>query len=185
MKRVAHHDDRYASDGRTQSGEPTSDGFRLRFAVVTGLILLAVASRLLPHPPNFAPIGAIALFGGATFASRRVVYVCFALLVWLGTRIRKRRTFLPIAGATLAGSLIFFLATNFAVWLFGSRYALTWEGLVACYVAAIPFFHNTLLGNAFYGAALFGGIALLERRFAPLAWTAPGRSDHAHAQAGT
>jgi hypothetical protein len=160
------------------------------------MIVAACASRLIPHPPNFAPIGAIALFGGACFASRRaafvvplaamflsdlaigllsgdlslglhrlipVVYGSFGLIVCLGFLLRTRRTVVPIAGATLAGSVVFFVLTNFGVWAFGSWYPNTWEGLVACYVAAIPFFHNTLLGDAVYSTALFGGLALAEK----------------------
>ena len=170
--------------------------YRLRFLVLVGMILAAAASRLIPHPPNFAPIGAMALFGGACFAHRRaafvvplaamflsdlaigllsgnlslglhrlipVVYGSFALIVCLGFWLRSRRTVLPIAGATLAGSVLFFVLTNFGVWALGSLYPNTWEGLVACYVAAIPFFHNTLLGDAVYSTALFGGLALAEK----------------------
>ncbi len=167
-----------------------------RFFVLDGMILAAAASRLIPHPPNFAPIGAMALFGGACFADRRVafavplaamslsdlvigllsgdlflglhrlipvVYGSFTLSVCLGFWLRTRRTVMPIAGATLAGSVLFFVVTNFSVWALGSSYPKTWEGLVACYVAAIPFFHNTLLGDAVYSAALFGGLALAEK----------------------
>lgn len=169
-----------------------------RLAALCGLILLAAFSRLIPHPPNFAPIGAMALFGGAAFADRRlafvvplaamflsdlaigirsgdlslgmhrlipVVYGSFALIVCLGFWLRRRRTLVPIAGASLAGSLVFFVLTNFGVWALGSSYPKTWEGLVACYVAGIPFFHNTLLGDAFYNTLLFGGLALAEYRF--------------------
>lgn len=169
-----------------------------RLAALCGLILLAAFSRLIPHPPNFAPIGAIALFGGASFADRRiafvvplvamflsdlalgilsgdlslgvhrlipVVYGSFALIVCLGFWLRKRRTLVPIAGAVLASSLVFFVLTNFGVWALGSSYPKTWEGLTACYVAGIPFFRNTLLGDAVYNTVLFGGIALAEHHF--------------------
>lgn len=91
-----------------------------------------------------------------------VVYGSFALIVCLGFWLRTRRTVVPIAGATLTGSVLFFALTNFGVWA-GSLYPNTWEGLVACYVAAIPFFHNTLLGDAVYSIALFGGLALAEK----------------------
>lgn len=180
--------------------------YQLRFLVLTGMILAAAASRLIPHPPNFAPIGAMALFGGACFPHRRaafivplaamflsdlaigvlsgnlslglhrlipVVYGSFALIVCLGFWLRTRRTLMPIAGATLAGSALFFVLTNFGVWAFGSMYPWTWDGLVACYVAAIPFFHNTLMGDAVYMAVLFGGLALAERGFPALRAPAP------------
>ncbi len=76
--------------------------------------------------------------------------------------MRRRRKAVPIAGVTLAGSVLFFVLTNFGVWAMGSLYPKTWEGLVASYVAAISFFHNTLLGDAVYSTALFGGLALAE-----------------------
>jgi hypothetical protein len=152
------------------------------------MILGMALVRLLPHPWNFTPIGAMALFGGATFRNRALafmvplaslfvsdlviglhslmwaVYGAFALMVVMGGWLRGRRRFLPIAGTSLAGSLLFFLITNWAVWLSGMTYPKTIAGLLACYVAAIPFFGNTIAGDAFYAAMLFGGFALLERR---------------------
>ncbi len=175
--------------------------YRVRFVVLVSMILAAAGSRLIPHPPNFAPIGAMALFGGACFADRRVaflvplaamflsdvaigllggnlsmglhrlipvVYGSFALIVCLGFWLRTRRTVVPIAGATLAASVLFFVLSNLGVWALGSWYPKTWEGLVACYVAAIPFFQNTLLGDAVYSTALFGGLALAEKGFPAL-----------------
>ncbi len=180
--------------------------YRFRFPVLMGMILAAAGSRLIPHPPNFAPIGAMALFGGACFASRRVaflvpllamfvsdlvigflsgdlslglhrlipvVYGSFALIVCLGFWLRPRRKVVPIAGAALASSLLFFGLTNFGVWALGSWYPKTWAGLVACYVAAIPYFRNTLLGDAVYTTVLFGGLALVERGFPALRPPAP------------
>lgn len=178
-----------------------ADMYRTRFVVLAVLILAAAASRLLPHPPNFTPIAAMALFGGACFASRRtaflvpfaamllsdlaigltrgdlslglhpllpVVYGSFALSVCLGFWLRGARTFARVAGATLAGSILFFVVTNFGVWALGTWYPRTWDGLIACYVAAIPFFRNTLLGDVFYSAVLFGSLTLAERRFPAL-----------------
>jgi len=163
--------------------------FNSRFTVLLGMVLAAAASRLLPHPPNLTPIAAMALFGGAYFADRRAallvplaamflsdlviglhrgmpeVYGCFALTVCIGFWLRTRRTLLPVAGAALASSLLFFIVTNFGVWALGSLYPKTVEGLIACYLAAVPFFKNTLIGDAFYTAVLFGGFVLAERRF--------------------
>ncbi len=158
----------------------------LRLLALVGVILVAAASRLIPHPPNVTPIAAMALFGGAQFADRRlaflvplsamflsdlviglhrllpVVYACFALIVGLGFWVRPRKSFGRIAGATLAGSVLFFAVTNFGVWAMGSLYPKTLDGLVAAYIAAIPFFRNTLLGDALFAAVLFGGFTLLE-----------------------
>jgi hypothetical protein len=93
-----------------------------------------------------------------------VVYVSFALIVAIGLWLQKHRTVLPIVGAALVSSVLFFVVTNFGVWVFDSLYPKTLEGLIACFVAAIPFFRNTLLGDLLYTAVLFGGFALLEQK---------------------
>lgn len=163
-----------------------------RFWTLVGLVAVGVALRLVPHPPNFTPIGAIALFGGAHLASRRaaylvplaamalsdlflglhwgmpVVYLAFALTVAVGRRLGPDPGAAPVAAGTLAGSLLFFLVTNLGVWAFGTTYPKTLAGLAACFTAAIPFFQNTLAGNAFWGLALFGGFALLRMRWPAL-----------------
>jgi hypothetical protein len=159
-----------------------------RSIVLISMILLAAASRLIPHPPNMTSLTAVALFGGAYFSDRRlaflvpltalflsdlvlgfyhhmeVVYVSFALIVAIGLWLQKHRTVLPIVGAALVSSVLFFVVTNFGVWVFDSLYPKTLEGLIACFVAAIPFFRNTLLGDLLYTAVLFGGFALLEQK---------------------
>jgi hypothetical protein len=151
-------------------------------------IFAAAAMRLLPHPPNFSPIAAMALFSGAYLPKRvlafaapfgalllsdvllggfypgmNFVYLSFGLTVLIGWAISRRKTVLTIGGAALASSILFFVLTNFGMWLFSGFYPLTWEGLVACYVAATPFFQNTLAGDLFFTALLFGGFALAER----------------------
>jgi hypothetical protein len=154
------------------------------------MIAFAALARLVPHPPNFTPIGAMALFGGACLADRRlalavplaamflsdlfiglhvlipVVYGSFALNVLLGRWLRSRRTVVTTAAVALAGSIQFFVVTNFACWLLW--YPHTVEGLATCYVAAIPFFQNTVLGDAVFATALFGGLAVAERGFPAL-----------------
>lgn len=145
------------------------------------LTLLCAASRLLPHPPNFTPIGALALFAGA-YADRRsawtvplaallisdaflgfynpllmaFVYGGFVVGGLLGHRfLREHRSAARIGALAITNSVIFFVLSNFGVWV-GGMYPHTWEGLARCYVMAIPFFRNTLLGDLFYTAALFG-----------------------------
>lgn len=163
----------------------------LRFGALCAFVLAAALMRWLPHPPNVAPIGAMALFGGALFARKSVaiamvfaamllgdlllgfrpvpiVYVAFAGVVGVGFLLRNNRGPWRIAGASVAGSVLFFVVTNFAVWAGGALFPKTFAGLVACFVAAIPFFHNTLLGDAFFAAVLFGGFALAEQRFPAL-----------------
>ncbi len=161
-----------------------------RLLALLTIIVAAAVARLIPHPPNFTPIGAMALFGGACLADRRlafilplgalflsdlflglhvlipVVYGSFALNVVLGRWLRLRRTIVNTAAVTVLGSVQFFLVTNFACWLLW--YPQNVEGLVACYVAALPFFQNTLLGDAVFATALFGTLLLAERVFPAL-----------------
>lgn len=163
--------------------------------MVVVLILLAVASRLLPHPPNFAPVAAIGLFAGAMFDRRAAWLVPFAALLlsdavlgfyhpvsmfWnyagfaacllLGSSLLAPARTLPrFAAATLTSSVVFFALSNFGMWASG-YYPRTFAGLVECYVAALPFFRNTLASDVLYTAALFGGWAVLRaalRRPAP------------------
>src|SRR5579859_6382099 len=158
-----------------------------RWVVLGSMILAAAASRLIPHPPNVAPITAMALFGGAYLTDKRlaflmpmaalflsdlvlglyghmeVVYGSFALVALLGLSLRKRRTPLRVAGTALASSVLFFITTNFGVWAFDALYPKTVSGLMACYLAAIPFFRNTLAGDALYTTVLFGGFALAQQ----------------------
>jgi hypothetical protein len=156
------------------------------------MVVAAAAFRILPHPPNFSPIAAVALFGGAHFADRRaaflvplaamflsdlvlglhalmpVIYGCFALVVCLGLLLRQRRSPVHIAALTLTASLLFFTISNFAVWAFSGMYPRTGAGLAACYAAALPFFQNTLAGDLCFTTVLFGGMALAEWRFPKL-----------------
>ncbi len=143
-----------------------------------GLIAAGALLRVAPHPANFAPIGAMALFGGAVlpgawafgvplaavFLSDIVlgfypgwvwVYGSFALIVVIGMALRARRTPLRIAGAALGSSVLFFVITNFGEWL-GPLYPHTAAGLRADFIAAIPFFRNTALSDLVYSLAFFG-----------------------------
>jgi hypothetical protein len=170
----------------------TNDMITPRFVTILVMIFAAAASRLIPHPPNVAPICAMALFGGALFRDKRIalavplaalflsdlvmgfyagmawVYGSFVLVVCLGFLLRGRRRALPIAAAMLASSLLFYLITNFGVWVGETLYPHSAAGLAECYIAALPFFGNTLIGDVFYAAALFGLFALAERSFARL-----------------
>lgn len=165
---------------------------KTRFTVLAGMILAATASRLVPHPPNFSPIAAIALFGGASFESKRaaflvplaglflsdlvlgfhvitpVVYGSFALIVCIGFWVRRRRSVGRIAGAAVVGAVLFFILSNFGVWAICHLYPKTPDGLAECYVAAIPFFSNSLLSNLLYSALLFTGLKIAENRFVRL-----------------
>lgn len=163
-----------------------------RYLVLAGMVLAAAAARLLPHPWNFTPIGAMALFGGAQFASKRAafliplaalflgdlvlglhrlmpfVYGCFALTVCLGFWVRRQPRAGRIVIASVVSSTVFFLVTNFSVWACLDTYPKNAAGLIECYVAGLPFLRNGLLGDLLYAGVLFGGLALAERRFTSL-----------------
>lgn len=148
------------------------------------IIIFAIVLRLMPHPANFAPIAAMALFGGvylnkkyalivplaAMFLSdiflgfhntMLFVYGSFLLTGVVGLWLRKHKTLPVVAGATLLSSLLFFLITNFGVWLVGGLYPKTFAGLVNAYFYAIPFFRNTVIGDLFYVGLFFGSYELL------------------------
>jgi len=161
--------------------------FWMKTGIAVVLVLLAAVLRILPHPWNFTPIGAMALFSGSVFRDKWqkvlfplialfagdvavgfhklmfVVYLSFMLSVILGMWIGEDRKPFRIASAALLGAIQFFLFTNFAIWTTFDTYPRTLAGLTACYVAAVPFFWNTLAGDAAYAALLFGGYALAER----------------------
>jgi hypothetical protein len=177
----------------------------LRFGVISGMILLAALSRLIPHPANFAPVGGMALFGAAWFSKRywsfiipivsmwisdlvlnNVVYGqyfdgfvwfyggslftygAFALIVLFGMFTLKKVRIPNLIVSALGASVIFFLVSNFGVWLSTGMYPHTAAGLGACYVAGIPFFTNTLAGDLVYTAVLFGAFEFSVRRFPQL-----------------
>ncbi|HEX6742070.1 MAG TPA: DUF6580 family putative transport protein, partial [Sphingomicrobium sp.] len=91
------------------------------------------------------------------------VYFSVVAIVLIGRLLAKRRTVIRIGAAALASSILFFLVTNFGVWLVMNYYPKTLAGLGACYAAAIPFFQNTVASDLFFSTLLFGGFALLER----------------------
>ncbi len=97
-----------------------------------------------------------------------IQYLTFALIVAMGFALQRRRTAVRIAGATLLAAVVFFVITNFGEWALQSLYPKTFAGLLDCYVAAIPFFGNSVAGDLIYSALLFGGFRLLESRFAAL-----------------
>jgi hypothetical protein len=161
--------------------------YRTLLALV--LILLAAAVRIAPHPWNFTPVGAMALFSGAALKDRRlaflfpllalfagdlfiglykiipIIYASFLISVAIGLSLRDRRTVARISLATLLGAIQFFLVSNLAVWQFMNTYPHNSSGLLACYIAGVPFFWNTLAGDAVYAALFFGGFAFAEHFF--------------------
>lgn len=145
-------------------------------------ILAAVVLRLVPHLPNFVPIAAMALFGG-TYLNKKYaliiplaimfvsdyiigfynpwimlsVYGSFLLIGLLGLWLKNHKTVANVVGASIFGSIIFFVLTNFAVWAVPhSMYPHTLQGLISSYTMGLPFFRNTLLGDLFYVTMMFG-----------------------------
>jgi hypothetical protein len=162
-------------------------GSMSRYIFAFVLILAAALSRMLPHPPNMVPVTALALFGGV-YLDRKLafvvpmaamlitdwfigfhstaiwVYVSFVMIGLVGLWLRNHRGVLTTIGASVAGSVLFYVITNFGVWLSPPfMYAHTPGGLVECYVSAIPFFRNTLAGDLLYVGALFGLYELGKR----------------------
>jgi hypothetical protein len=163
------------------------------FWVVTLMIFAAAFVRLIPHPPNFAPIAAMALFGGAYFNKKSLayavpliamflsdiiigfhpgmyaVYLSFILIVMIGISLKDKKKFGNLFIASVSASVLFFIITNFALWLTGTLYPKTSVGLAACFTAAIPFFHYTLIGDLFFVGLLFGLYHLVKIKFPVLA----------------
>ena len=176
------------------------ESFILRTAVILAMIALAAALRVMPHPWNFTPVGAMALFAGAVIKDRRLaflfplialsagdlfigfhklmplVYASFLIDVALGYAIRNHRTLARISGITLVGALQFFLVTNFGVWALLGGFPRTAAGLAACYLAGLPLLLNTLAGDAAYAILLFGALAAVEHLFPLLRLPSPPAS---------
>ena len=148
---------------------------------VVGLLAIGIFTRFLPHPSNFTAIGAVAIFGGlylpkkwavagpliAMFVSdiflgfyslsiMLTVYACFAISTLIGRYLKNHKKFLPILAGTTAGSVMFFIFTNLAVFIWSGLYAHTFSGLVNCYYLALPFFKNSLMGDLIYTFVLVG-----------------------------
>ena len=157
--------------------------------LIAFLIGFDVVARLLPHAPGVWPFAASALFAGrmlripalavivplaAVLLSnvalagddwRVTLVVCVAITLpaFAGMLARRWHGAIPVVAAMVSCSLIFFVATNFAVWAFSGMYPLTWQGLTQCYVAALPFLEKTVLGDLFWTAVLFGGAWVAQR----------------------
>ncbi|MFM8432557.1 MAG: DUF6580 family putative transport protein [Bacteroidota bacterium] len=160
--------------------------------LATMVILAASLSRLLPHPPNFTAIGAMAFFSGCYVLDRRFaflipmgvmfvtdlligfhtgmipVYLCVAFTAFLGLRLSGKPTFSSGLTSVLVGSLAFFLITNLPIF-YPSLYPNTLEGLLQSYTAALPFFRNQLAGDLIYTGLLFLVFNLLKNKVLNLA----------------
>jgi len=161
------------------------------------IIFIGAFLRVLPHAANFAPIGAIALFGGAylpkrlallvplaamvisdffigfdSVTSRLTVYSAFLLIGLVGTLVAKKKNIATIIGGSLAASVIFFFVTNFAYLYPTKMYEHNLSGIIAAYTAGIPFVRNTIFSDLVYTTVFFGSYELVK------AW-AKRRQEHA------
>ena len=150
------------------------------------LIFIGVMTRLIPHPPNFTPILSIALLSGFYFKNRLSillpisimlisdifigkhitmgwVYVSILSIYLLGYYLLKSRSLKNILLGSVVSSLIFFIVTNFGVWLAG--YPLNFAGFSACYIAAIPFYKYTLLSVLMYSTLIHGGYLFISKKY--------------------
>lgn len=135
-------------------------------------IFLGIFARIIPHIPNFAPVAAVALFSGLYWNKKYgfliplgvymlsdfiiglhdVVFFTWSsvlLIYFLGLNLRKHKTFSSMLLYTVFSSILFFMVTNFGVWLAG-WYPPNLHGLAACYIYALPFFRISLLSNLAY-----------------------------------
>lgn len=150
------------------------------------IILFGVLMRLVPHTPNFAPITAIALFGGMYMHRRYALILPFVIMVisdlflgfhdtllfvyssfllsgLLGFGIRKHKTAGRVLLITMVASIQFFIITNFGVWLAGHIYPKTMQGFIDCYIMALPFFRNTVIGDMLYTTSFILAFELLKQ----------------------
>src|SRR6266567_5650023 len=154
-------------------------------------VLFAVAVRFMPHPMAFTPVGAALLYFGARAPRRRmwfplailaasdvvlttlfyrypfswdhfVTWAWYAGMVWLGSTIKRDSGAVRILGTALAGSISFFVVSNFAVWAAWGMYPRTFAGLMTCYGAGLPFFRHAVAGDLLFTAVMFGAPVLLQ-----------------------
>ena len=153
------------------------------------LITILAFSRLMPHPPNFTPLLGMAVFSGVIFdrkvfafvvplvamlisdliigfhSSMPIIYFAIMLNVGVGYLLVSKFSYLKGILALVSGALIFFIVTNFAVWLGSGMYSQDLNGLISCYIMALPFFQNTLLSSLVYGLGAFYLFDLFENKF--------------------
>lgn len=158
------------------------------------MIIVGILMRLVPHPPNVAPITAMALFGGVYLPKRYAfilpitalllsdliigfygagmlfVYGSFVLIGVVGLWLKDKKSVPAVAGVSLFSSVLFYLVTNFGVWLTTTMYTKDISGLMDSYIMALPFFRSTLAGDLLYTGLFFGAYELaryLAKQYLP------------------
>ncbi len=154
--------------------------------ILMGVFIIgAIVARVIPHPPNFTPIAALALFSGAHFSGKAkflvplvamivsdliiglhatipYVYGSFLIVIMLGIMLKANPSLSKLVGYSLTSSVLFFLITNYGVWSTGTIYAKNTQGLISSYVMGIPFFRNNLIGDLFFSFGLFYGLKFAD-----------------------
>ncbi len=142
-----------------------------------GLILILALSRLIPHPPNFTPIIAVAIMSCYFFKN---IYLSFAILIismlladffigfhvkmifvypsiliisYIFYKVNYEISFKNLFIFGFFGSVIFFIISNFGVWLIEDLYEYNMKGLIECYILALPFFKNTFISTVIFSYA--------------------------------
>ena len=161
----------------------------IKYSYPVILILSLAFIRLLPHAPNFTPIIAISIYAGIKFnnkylallipilsmvisdlfigfhSSMLAVYLCIVMNVFIGIFFIKKFTLLNYMYLSFLGACNFSIITNFSVWILSNMYPLTIEGLIMCYLLALPFFQNTLISSLFFGCLIFYTTIIFDKYF--------------------
>lgn len=159
---------------------------KIMIGVVFVMSVAMALSRVIPHPANFTPITALALAAGAYFGNRWFAllaplfalfisdlilgfypgmifnYLAMASVTILGSQLKQSQTSIRIAGFTFTGTTLFFIVSNFGVWIAAEIYPKTLDGFIACYINAIPFYGYSLIGDLFYASVVFGSYKYLS-----------------------
>jgi hypothetical protein len=152
----------------------------LHFLLLTIVILLMVTYRFFNFIPNFTPIAALALFSGYAFKDKKwaivfplivlfisdiiigfydpivmvFTYLSFVIIAILGAKMIKKIKVSNVFLSSITASVTFFILSNFGVWL-GGWYSYSWQGLINCYIMAIPFFRYEIVGTLFFSTIIF------------------------------
>lgn len=171
------------------------NNIKIKDLLSLSLVLISIISRLIPHPPNFTPVAAIALFSAYSFKNKLTafivpllgmfisdlfigfhstmwaVYLSFVIITFLGFSLKKSFSFKRLFFKVSLSSFIFYLITNFAVWLSSGMYTYDLQGLIQCYILGIPFYNTTpieffaysYLGDLFYSFTIFGAYLIANK----------------------
>lgn len=174
------------------SGDLKKSSTKAVLAVALLLIAVGVWGRFIPHAPNMAPIAAVAIFAGAVLPRKYALVApmaaiiisdlfiglhstifwtwgSFALIALISSGyLREKINVANTLAVTLSGSVVFYILTNFGVWLQTGMYQPTLNGLIQSYINALPFFRNTLIGDLIYVGVLFGAFYLAQAGFKAL-----------------